>query len=173
MRGVRWLLGVLLGVGVLLSIPTGGGARVVRQKPDLTQLEKLHYMASMVIADGQKNLDDPIPSQVRSDFTTQVPLGQDGTVAPVTYRELIVRSEQVIVQAGSRVTVSIDAQPHSCDVTYRPIAGGGTISFGTTLATQRVEPRTYEFTCSCTSPPRPRKVVDCTEDQKIQFECKQ
>lgn len=173
MRRVRWSMGALFGTGMLLCFPTGQGGATAAQKPDLTQLEKIHYMASMVVADGQKSLDDPIPSQVKSDFAVQLPAEPEWPTPPNTYRDLILRSEQVFIQSGSRVTVSVDAQPHSCDVTYRPIAGGGTMSFGTTLAKQRVEPRTYEFTCDCTSPPKPRKVVDCTEDQDIKFECKQ
>jgi hypothetical protein len=160
-------------IGALLTVFAGQTARsaAADRKPDLTQLKKLHYAASMALVNGQQSLDDPLPSQVKSDFAYQMAQPPEDPKRSATYRDLIVKSEEVIVQFGSRVTVSVDAQPHSCDVTYRPIAGGGTLSFGTTLAKQRVEPRTYEFTCACTQPSKPKKIVDCTEDQSVLFEC--
>jgi hypothetical protein len=157
----------------LLAVLAGQSTQTaaVDRKPDITQLKKLHYAASMAIVNGQQSLDDPLPLQVKHDFAYQMAGAPQDVKNSITYRELIVKSEDIIVHAGSRVTVSVDAQPRSCDVTYRPIAGGGTLSFGTTLAKQRVEPRTYEFTCDCASPSKPKKIVDCTEDQNVLFEC--
>jgi len=172
-RGLTWAFITLFSTGTLLAVLAGQSAQTAAggRKPDLTQLKKLHHAASMAIVSGQQSLDDPLPPQVRHDFAYQMASAPPDLKNSTTYRELIVKSEDVFAQAGSRVTVSVDAQPRSCEVTYRPIAGGGILSFGTTLAKQRVEPRTYEFTCDCTSPPKPKKIVDCTEDQSVLFEC--
>jgi len=169
---LAWTLLILFG-GASLTLLAGQIAQTAARdhKANLTELKKLHYMASLAIADGQKSLDDPLPSQAKHDFRAQMVNSSESEKSTGTYRELIVRSEEIFVQSGFRVNVSVEARPHGCSVTYRAIAGGGIMDFGITRTEHRVEPRTYEFTCDCKSPSKPRKIVDCTEDQSVQFEC--
>jgi len=72
-----------------------------------------------------------------------------------------------------KVKVVVESSPHSCPVTYRPVAGGANLDFGTTRAERHVDPKTYEFVCECAANSKPSKVVDCTEDTTVSFECKQ
>jgi hypothetical protein len=164
---------LILFSGASLALLAGQSAQTaaISRRDDLTEVKKLHYMASIAIADGQRTLDDPLPPQANHDFKTKIINTAEGTKHTGTYRELMVRSEEILVQSGSRVTVSVEAQPHGCSVSYRAIAGGGIMDFGVTRTEHRVEPRTYEFTCDCKSPSKLHKIVDCTEDQNVQFEC--
>lgn len=114
MRRLTWAFVTLFSSGALWATQAGQKATAVGSKPDLTELKKLHYAASLAVAEGDKSLDDPLPSQMKKNFAFHM-TAQEGKSAS-TYRELIVRSEDDIVQFGSRVTVSVDAKPHSCNV---------------------------------------------------------
>ena len=118
-----------------------------------------------------KSLDAPAPPELTNKLDSALgkPPGSD---KDLKYKDVLRQSEGALAQHGEKVSVTVNANPDSCHVTYRAISGGGAQDFGDTLVKKSVDPKTYEFVCKCTDQLQPKKVVDCTEDQNLDFDCK-
>jgi len=167
MRAFRWICVFSLTVVAFLSVETFQKPHATAQtKANVADLKKLHYQASEAVTEGGKAIDDPLPMNLKGQFKFA------DAKSPTTYRELILKSEDVLTKVGIRTKIVVDARPDRCSVTYRPIAGGGTEDFGLTRAERNVDPKTYEFVCNCSESTHPSKIVDCTEDRDVDFDCK-
>jgi hypothetical protein len=127
----------------------------------------------MDLGNGQSpngKLSMRIQSSYSSDLTTwREAVGKNGPPV-LTYREAIVRTEDVMGESGLKVKVTIHASPRSCSVKYKPVFGGAELDAGQTDLSTELAPRWYVFSCDCKKPPIEQR-VDCTQDKTIQFQC--
>jgi hypothetical protein len=140
---------------------------------DVAQARSLHEQLVIDLSGGQSpnsKLSMKIQSSYPSDLTTWREANGKNGIPVLTYREAIVRTEDVMKQAGLKVKVMIHASPHSCSVKYKPVFGGAELDAGQTDLSTELEPRWYIFSCDCAKPPIEQR-VDCTNNKTIQFQC--
>jgi hypothetical protein len=137
---------------------------------DVAHLKAVHAAVSRDVMEDQKRLDQPLPNTLKKQVEAagiRPPAGEQ-----FTYMVALTRSESALAKLVSTVNVTAKSTPDSCPVDYRAISGGGFVYFGDTETDRDVEPKTYEFVCKCSPKSKQSKVVECTENRVVQFDCK-
>jgi hypothetical protein len=147
----------------VISIPSAWA-----QSFQTDEVKRFHKAASSVI---EKNAGD-LDNTVSDDWVKKFNKLTGKSEKKLTYRQVLSGTEQILQESATTVKVVATAAPKSCPVKYRPIAGGGSLDFGTTTATRNLPPATYEFTCQCTEKNATKRIMECTEDTHVDFECK-
>jgi hypothetical protein len=141
---------------------------------EVAQAQSLHEQLVMDVINGESpksKLSMKIRSSYSSDLTRwDGAVGKNPDAMVLTYREAIVRTEDVMMKSGLKVKVTIHASPHGCSVKYKPVFGGAELDAGQTDLSTELDPRWYVFRCDCKKPPIEER-VDCTQDKAIQFQC--
>lgn len=156
---------------------TSSNAIVKLDKAKLTQAASLHSELVAAVTGGQM-LESKLPTQTVNSYPAALTTkkiktrGPEGTrTAPLNYKEAIARTEELMKDAGLRVTIAIESLPGKCNIKYRPVIGGAELDAGQTDLTTDLDPRWYIFSCDCATPPMEQR-VDCTQDRKLRFRCK-
>ncbi len=137
---------------------------------DVARLKAVHAAVSRDVVEDQSRLGQPLPNTLKTQAESagvRPPTGEQ-----FTYMVALKRSESALAKLVSTVSVTAKATPDSCPVDYRAVSGGGFVYFGDTEAKRNVEPKTYEFVCKCSPSSKQRKIVECTDNRVVQFDCK-
>jgi hypothetical protein len=173
---------IVLALLVLVITSASGQEIPARQQTSDAKFEfrdsivAFHHAAVGDVTKG-KSLDSEMSPETLRRFRSSLPA--DGYAAAekglgpeenVTYRRAIKWSEDAMVQFGTRVTVTVLAAPGGCSVKYKPVIGGAVLDAGTTKTVTRMDPRWYDISCDCQTPPLVQR-VDCTDDKTVAFSC--
>jgi hypothetical protein len=124
----------------------------------------------------QETLDHRLPSKAFQSYPKDLTTKEESTrggiksFSPLSNKEAIARTEDVMKDLGLRVKVDIQASPGKCNIKYRPVIGGDELDAGQTNISTEFDPKWYVFSCDCKAPPIEQR-VDCTQDRKIVFSC--
>jgi hypothetical protein len=165
---------------LLQFAPATQRAKTDDSKAALKAARELHAAIVHLLSSGDAALDSKVPEILQSKFPSQtvettpskgpsasVHSGSDHHV--LTVREVLAQTEDAMASSG-KVHLKLRASPDSCAIVYVPVIGGSPLNAGTTETEVDVQPKYYQFTCSCHDK-NLKQAIDATSDRTISFEC--